>query len=49
MDTIDYITDSVKTAFDEHGIEIPFPKRDVTIVDRHAEALAEIKKDEAQT
>jgi small-conductance mechanosensitive channel len=46
MDTIDYITDSVKTAFDEHGIEIPFPKRDVTIVDRHAEATPEIKKNE---
>lgn len=32
MDTIDYITDTVKTLFDENGIEIPFPKRDITIV-----------------
>lgn len=37
MDTIDYITDTVKTLFDENGIEIPFPKRDITIVNRPAE------------
>jgi small-conductance mechanosensitive channel len=36
MDTIDYITDTVKTLFDENGIEIPFPKRDITIVNRPA-------------
>lgn len=36
MDTIDYITDTVKTLFDENGIEIPFPKRDITIVERPA-------------
>lgn len=35
MDTISFITDTVKTLFDENGIEIPFPKRDITIVDRH--------------
>ena len=34
MDTISYITDKVKEAFDKSGIEIPFPKRDITIVDR---------------
>jgi len=34
MDTIDYVTDTVKTLFDEHGIEIPYPKRDISIVDR---------------
>ena len=34
MDTISYITDTVKTLFDQNGIEIPFPKRDITIVDR---------------
>jgi len=33
MDTIDYITDTVKTLFDKNGIEIPFPKRDITIID----------------
>jgi small-conductance mechanosensitive channel len=31
MHTISYITDKVKTAFDEHGIEIPYPKRDIYI------------------
>ncbi len=31
MDTIDYITDHVKQAFQEEGIEIPFPKRDIYI------------------
>jgi small-conductance mechanosensitive channel len=37
MDTISYITDTVKTLFDQHGIEIPFPKRDITIVGHHGE------------
>ncbi|MGD9301271.1 MAG: mechanosensitive ion channel [Desulfobacterales bacterium] len=27
MNTISYITDTVKTRFDEHGLEIPYPKR----------------------
>lgn len=36
MDTIDYITDTVKTLFGQHRIEIPYPKRDITIIDRHA-------------
>lgn len=31
MDTISYITDRVKDAFQEQGIEIPYPKRDVYI------------------
>jgi MscS family membrane protein len=31
MDTISTITDQVKTAFDRKGIEIPYPKRDITI------------------
>ena len=34
MDTISCITDTVKTLFDENGIEIPFPRRDITIVQR---------------
>ncbi len=25
------ITDRVKTAFDEHGVEIPYPKRDIYV------------------
>ena len=31
MDTISYITDRVKDVFDQEGIEIPFPKRDIYI------------------
>lgn len=31
MDTISFITDHVKEAFDREGIEIPYPKRDITI------------------
>jgi small-conductance mechanosensitive channel len=31
MDTISYITDKVKDEFDKEGIEIPYPKRDITI------------------
>ncbi|MBW1739996.1 MAG: mechanosensitive ion channel family protein [Deltaproteobacteria bacterium] len=31
MDTISYITDHIKEAFDKEGIEIPYPKRDITI------------------
>ena len=47
MDTIDHITDTVKTMFDENGIEIPFPKRDITIVDSHADKALRMKKDDA--
>lgn len=49
MDTIDFITDTVKTLFDENGIEIPFPRRDITIVERHAGPIPELKKDDAST
>ncbi len=45
MDTISYITDRVKTLFDENGIEIPFPKRDISIVRRHAANSRRPKKD----
>ena len=31
MHTISYITDRVKTVFDEQGVEIPYPKRDIYI------------------
>ncbi|MDP6180800.1 MAG: mechanosensitive ion channel, partial [Desulfatiglandales bacterium] len=31
IDTISHITDQVKQAFHEKGIEIPFPKRDIYI------------------
>jgi small-conductance mechanosensitive channel len=46
MDTIDFITDTVKTLFDENGIEIPFPKRDITIVDHHVDKSLRQKKDD---
>jgi small-conductance mechanosensitive channel len=39
MDTISYITDKIKTAFDKHGIEIPYPKRDITVTQRFAPNL----------
>jgi small-conductance mechanosensitive channel len=32
MDTISYITDNVKDAFDKNGIEIPYPKREIRIL-----------------
>ncbi len=34
MDTISYVTDKVKTTFDQNNIEIPFPKRDITITNK---------------
>jgi small-conductance mechanosensitive channel len=34
MDTISYVTDKIKTVFDQQGIEIPYPKRDITITQR---------------
>ena len=34
MDTISHITDHVKGAFDDAGIEIPYPKRDISIAHR---------------
>ena len=37
MDTISEVTDKVKEAFDQHGIEIPYPKRDITITHLQAD------------
>ncbi len=34
MDTISHITDRVKTEFDKTGIEIPYPKRNITIIQK---------------
>jgi len=34
--TISAVTDQVKAAFDAAGIEIPFPKRDITIIQKSA-------------
>jgi small-conductance mechanosensitive channel len=31
MDTISFVIDQVKEAFDQAGIEIPYPKRDIQI------------------
>ena len=39
MDTISHVTDKIKSAFDGHGIEIPYPKRDITITQRQASEL----------
>lgn len=36
MDTISYITDHTKTEFDAHGIEIPYPKRDIHMIQKIA-------------
>jgi small-conductance mechanosensitive channel len=36
MDTISHVTDKVKAALNEHGIEIPYPKRDITIIQQPA-------------
>ena len=38
MDTISFITDKVKEAFDRENIEIPFPKRDITIIQKERPA-----------
>jgi small-conductance mechanosensitive channel len=47
MDTIDFITDTVKTLFDDNGIEIPFPKRDITIVGHGVDKSLRQKKNDA--
>jgi small-conductance mechanosensitive channel len=39
MNTISFITDHVKTAFDEQGIEIPYPKRDIHIIRKPQKAV----------
>ena len=39
MDTISEMTDRVKEAFDRQGIEIPYPRRDITVT--HRQALTE--------
>jgi len=36
MDTISHVTDKIKAVFDEQGVEIPYPKRDITIIHRQA-------------
>ena len=41
MDTISYVTDKVKEAFDREGIEIPYPKRDITITHTGQEGVTE--------
>ncbi len=45
MDTISYITDKVKEAFDAAGIEIPYPKRDITIIHKGNEKVADKKQE----
>jgi small-conductance mechanosensitive channel len=36
MNTISHITDAVKESFDAKGIEIPYPKRDIHIMQKTA-------------
>ncbi len=35
MDTISHITDNVKAEFDKTGVEIPYPKRNITIIQKN--------------
>ena len=44
MDTISSITDKVKETFDKHGIEIPYPKRDITIINKSQIESGNIQK-----
>jgi small-conductance mechanosensitive channel len=44
MDTISCVTDKIKEAFDKNGIEIPYPKRDITIIDKSRIESGEIQK-----
>ncbi len=34
MDTISFVTDNVKEAFDREGIEIPYPKREIYVIQK---------------
>jgi small-conductance mechanosensitive channel len=40
MDTISYVTDHVKEAFDAEGIEIPYPKRDIHLIQSSKENVS---------
>jgi small-conductance mechanosensitive channel len=35
MDTISFVTDNVKEAFDREGIEIPYPKREIYVIQKN--------------
>jgi MscS family membrane protein len=39
MDTISHVTDKIKTAFDQQGVEIPYPRRDITITQQSVSKL----------
>lgn len=43
MDTVSHVTDRIKAVFDENKIEIPYPKRDITIMDKSLTASGEPK------
>jgi small-conductance mechanosensitive channel len=44
MHTISSITDKVKEVFDKNGIEIPYPKRDITIINKSRVESGKIQK-----
>lgn len=46
MDVTSYMTDRIKEAFDKEGIEIPYPKRDITII--HKAKPAEVGAEKAE-
>ena len=43
MDTISCITDKIKGTFDKNGIEIPYPKRDINIINKSQKASGRIQ------
>lgn len=44
MDTVSHVTDKIKAVFDQNRIEIPYPKRDITIMDKSQTASGELNR-----
>ena len=45
MDTISYIMDRVKSVFDEEGVEIPYPRRDIVVTYKEGNTEGSSNKD----